>query len=289
MAKKDKELYDNEYEPAGLKWMSLAVVVLAVSGFVALAWYAYSAGQKEIHPDDVLIVEADGNDYRVKPEEPGGQDFKYKDKAIYENLSEEKRPQTAPTQVVKVEAPVRPDIAPRTDMPEDFGKVEEAAPKKKITTYVSPIPKPVEEEAKAAPVKAPVVKEAKAPEKLMNPDAFAPVTPEEEKKMTAPKEEPKPAPVPEPIKAKPAATGNHSVQLGAFRSNEEAMTNWDKIRRSHLDVLDGLSNRIVRADLGEKGVYYRLRALGLKDKAAATDLCKTLAARKQPCFYSGTM
>jgi len=41
---------------------------------------------------------------------------------------------------------------------------------------------------------------------------------------------------------------------------------------------------IVRADLGTRGVYFRLRAGPLKDRAAADALCRKLAGRKVGCI-----
>ena len=74
------------------------------------------------------------------------------------------------------------------------------------------------------------------------------------------------------------------VQLGAFRSQAEAEEQWTRIYRSHMDKLDGLMHRIVRADLGAKGIYYRLRVGGIASKSSADELCATLTKRGQGCF-----
>ena len=114
----------------------------------------------------------------------------------------------------------------------------------------------------------------------------------------APKAAPKPVPparkpvapkvAPKPIVANVASYANsYKVQLGAFRSQADAEAQWQKIRSSHLDLLNGKPYQIVRADLGAKGIYYRLRAGGAPSEAAAKSLCKTLDARKQPCLYVG--
>jgi len=53
--------------------------------------------------------------------------------------------------------------------------------------------------------------------------------------------------------------GEIEVQLGAWRSEEEANAGWDQARLRAGGALDGLSPRVVPADLPGKGRYYRLR------------------------------
>jgi 4-diphosphocytidyl-2C-methyl-D-erythritol kinase len=91
-----------------------------------------------------------------------------------------------------------------------------------------------------------------------------------EKKATAPSVK--------KAEAKPAATsGSGSVQLGAFRSNADAETAWKKL--SKLPALAGKKHSVVKADLGSKGVFYRLRANGVDAKST----CAALAG-KAPCM-----
>ena len=74
------------------------------------------------------------------------------------------------------------------------------------------------------------------------------------------------------------------VQLGAFRSEKEAGDQWSKISKTHASLLSGKAHDVVRADLGAKGVYYRLQVTGISGMAAAKSLCSQLAAKKQACL-----
>jgi RND family efflux transporter MFP subunit len=56
-----------------------------------------------------------------------------------------------------------------------------------------------------------------------------------------------------------------------------------ELAREHPDLLDEHSYRIVRADLGERGVYYRLR-LPVETEEAAGALCEALKARSVDCL-----
>lgn len=103
--------------------------------------------------------------------------------------------------------------------------------------------------------------------------------------IAAPKpvEKPAPAPVAEKPAATPAKSGNYKVQLGAYRSEKEASEAAAKIMRKFPEA-NGHAQNIVRADLGEKGIYYRLRLTGFATTAEAKSFCATLSAKSQPCL-----
>ena len=50
-----------------------------------------------------------------------------------------------------------------------------------------------------------------------------------------------------------------------------------------MDLLGKLTAVAVRADLGERGIYYRVEAGPVGDKAAAVRLCKALKERDLEC------
>lgn len=79
-----------------------------------------------------------------------------------------------------------------------------------------------------------------------------------------------------------SSAGSTSVQLGAYRSQEEAADAWEKMHLKQKDLSDKQPSYI-RADLGDKGIYYRLRITGL-DTASAKSLCQSLNAKGQACI-----
>lgn len=95
------------------------------------------------------------------------------------------------------------------------------------------------------------------------------------------------APSPETTQPEtPAARAPFGVQLAAFRSEESANAEWDRLSRLMPDILGDYTPRIDRADLAEKGVYYRLRVpVGGKDEAEA--MCGSVEARGAGCIVVG--
>jgi cell division septation protein DedD len=81
-----------------------------------------------------------------------------------------------------------------------------------------------------------------------------------------------------------ASSGTHLVQVGAFRSEAEATAQWSALQKKLGDFAAGKSDDIERADLGAKGVYYRLRIGPFASKAEAGDYCSGLKQRGTDCL-----
>ena len=75
------------------------------------------------------------------------------------------------------------------------------------------------------------------------------------------------------------------IQIAAIRDsrNGKAMTEWTRLSRRHR-VLSELEPTVTRVDLGNKGVFHRLRAGPFKTPAAAQFVCARLRAENQACF-----
>ncbi len=76
------------------------------------------------------------------------------------------------------------------------------------------------------------------------------------------------------------------VQLISLRTATQAQAAWRQIGRAHAAVLDGLPHRVERADLGRRGVFYRLRVGPFADRASARKLCRDLTARRLDCWIA---
>lgn len=101
-------------------------------------------------------------------------------------------------------------------------------------------------------------------------------------------------PAPKPIETRPIETSpvtssttdsNYVIQLASLRSRSAAEDTWNDIQKSHSGVLPaGSYMDIVRAEVANKGTFYRLRLAGLADKATADRICNRLKTRNQSCF-----
>jgi hypothetical protein len=84
--------------------------------------------------------------------------------------------------------------------------------------------------------------------------------------------------------AKPAAAGPPTkVQLASLRTPDEARDEWARLKRDNADLLGKFTAVAVKADLGERGIWYRVEAGPVGDRTAAIKLCKALKERDLGC------
>lgn len=246
------------------------VLALAIVGFIALAIYAYRSGKDAVQPGDLATIEADLSAIKERPADPEGEEFPHKDKTIYDAISPYKAAE-APKVEKLLPEPEEP-VKPATETADAKTWVNESI-RQQDTERAPPAPTP------EAPVEEPKPTAETKPQQEPKP------APKPEPAPVAPKEEPKPVAKPA-TPAPAAASGAYKIQLGAFKSEKEAVDTWNKIVAKHSDVLSGKSRVIVKADLSN-GTFYRLRASGYATADAAKSACTTLSARKQGCFYAG--
>jgi cell division septation protein DedD len=91
---------------------------------------------------------------------------------------------------------------------------------------------------------------------------------------------------PAPPRAAPAAaaTEGYRLQLGALRTEAAAQQEWARLKRVNADLLGRLEMRAARADLGARGVFYRIEAGPIADRDAAQHACDALKGRKVGCI-----
>jgi len=74
------------------------------------------------------------------------------------------------------------------------------------------------------------------------------------------------------------------LQIGSYKSQAEAEAAWKTYKAKHTALLNGYSDNIQQADLGEKGTWYRLRIGGFSDREVANALCDRLKADGGACI-----
>ena len=95
------------------------------------------------------------------------------------------------------------------------------------------------------------------------------------------------------LAAKPAApaepgTGTsraYTLQIGAYKNGIDAGAALKAYQAKYAALLSGYSSTVQRADLGEKGIWYRLRIAGFGDRAAGSALCDQLKSEGDDCFF----
>jgi cell division septation protein DedD len=83
--------------------------------------------------------------------------------------------------------------------------------------------------------------------------------------------------------ANPQKAAGARIQLSSVRSEEAARQEWDRIKKANPDLLASISAAPVRADLGDKGVFYRLQTAPIAD---ADRVCGELKRRNVGCIIA---
>jgi hypothetical protein len=81
-----------------------------------------------------------------------------------------------------------------------------------------------------------------------------------------------------------ASSGGYAVQLSSQGSEAEAQSSFRALQVKYPNLLGGREPIVRRADLGEKGIYYRAMVGPFASREQATDLCSNLKAAGGSCI-----
>ena len=144
----------------------------------------------------------------------------------------------------------------------------------------APMPRPVPPPPAPKPQAAPVQAAVSAPPA---PPAPAPAGPAPALAKAPPATPAAPA-RPVPLRPVIARTGGIRLQLGSVRTPDAARREWQHLKEANTDLLGNIDGFAVRADLGAKGVYYRIETAPLADPALAARICGELKRRGDGCI-----
>jgi len=80
------------------------------------------------------------------------------------------------------------------------------------------------------------------------------------------------------------AAGDYFVQLASVKSDAGARKEWQRLRKAHSELFGDLSLDVQRADLGDRGIFFRIRTGPFPNKATAQDMCWQIKAAKLGCL-----
>ena len=80
------------------------------------------------------------------------------------------------------------------------------------------------------------------------------------------------------------AAGDYFVQLASMKSDESARKEWARLKKAHAELFDDLALDVQRADLGDRGIFYRIRIGPFPNRATAQDMCGQIKATKLGCL-----
>lgn len=278
----------------GRRWGVPALVAwVTLSAFAGALWFAYEQGVRKGMETGFPVVRADGGPVKIRPDDPGGLEVPHQDKRIYERMAGDETP-------VEDEARLRPE----TEQPvarealiasSATGAAGGSAAGKTDGATVAPVAPPPPQAAASASGSAPAPPAPKASAAAPPPAKAAPPPPSpgkavEAKVKPAPKAKPAPraAVAPPPRAAVASRTGASQspprVQLGSYRSAADAERAWKRLSTREKPILGAAGPFVARADLGDRGVFYRLQAGPFESVEAARAACARLKQRKLGCL-----
>jgi SPOR domain len=258
--------------------LTAMVSVAAIASFGSVVWWAHNqdvrAGGKGLEP---LVVQASPEPTRTKPENAGGLVPPNQDKEVYNRI----QPGTVPVQPEKLlPGPTTPSlpangVLPTPALPKTADASVSAsgkAPTPLQNASTSPAPSGGSDTT-AAPAS-----QAAPP----NSTSATTATPAVADKPAAAPSEGNGTSIASLIDNMSGPTGGWRVQIASVKSEDVAKSTWARLQNAHGDVLANLRMQPVRADLGEKGVWYRVQA-GPLDEKQAQNICGTLKTRRADC------
>ncbi|MDE2029038.1 MAG: SPOR domain-containing protein [Alphaproteobacteria bacterium] len=253
--------------------ITVTVLVLAIVGGAYGLWGRHASAPGEIPTVATSIP------YKHKPANPGGIDIPHQDVQVYNEIDN-----TPPLHQVEhllppPEQPIAPPVATTvtpTPAPAAAPKpaLATAAKKTAAKTAVAvpapvPVPKPVALKPVASKSLTPKTAAAAKPavSKPRSPTTIAQVIKETEH-----------MPVPNV-----SAAGTVVVQLASVSDETKAEAMMEKLQRKYAGELGSATLRLARADLGARGVFYRIRSQPLSE-SAANHICSALKKKHAGCI-----
>lgn len=287
----------NRRRPRNWGWLKLVLVLCVLGGGAYAAWHQWGADLVAPTGDDIPTVRAPEGPYKVRPEAPGGQDFANRDKEVYGLLEKGKGDRAAKGGAKSENLLPRPEMplpppAPRTALSSGAPTAEmsdEGSPQMSVEPGEGEDEMEMVEAPEPPPPGAPAAATKGAPPSVSVPSVRTP-TPDQVRAAPKPAAPPPPpavksedqlaaAPASAPIGAKA-----FKIQLSAVRTEAAARSEWDKLKKTHPSVLGRLSLNVEKADLGQKGVYFRIQAGPFADRAGADAACQELTKQKAACL-----
>jgi cell division protein FtsN len=279
MAMSNKDILMTGISKSALRWV---IASLSLILFTTIICLSYSIGVSDAEHGAIPIIRADGSAVKIRPDNPGGRQYPHQDLTIYnsfrDDISEknnqlrdnlEKPMQAIPTEQIN-------DNAHTSNVTNQTHQNTNVAPSQEddvsLTTVSAQTPK---QETTPPSVTMQTTDAETQINKIMtdnNNTVNNPVKPVLQQ-ITQPK----------PVATLTGTSGNF-LQIGAFRSETDALAGFNRAK-SKFNVLSNAGYNIAKADLGAKGIYYRLRVGPFASKEQSLAFCSKLQAQGQPCLH----
>ncbi|MBP3546667.1 MAG: SPOR domain-containing protein [Alphaproteobacteria bacterium] len=256
-----------------------ALAGLFMAGIVG--WFVLAPRYQTNDEDNIPLISRPQQPVKVLPAGVNEVDVKAQDRSVYDVLAKNE-PKEENTNIV--ESTETPNLQAIEKLVEEVAANAPETPAAEVESLTSVAVAPVaevKEENKTTETKVEEVKTEVIAEKT---EVSEPV--KEEIKVAEVKKE-EVAKVEEVAKAEPVVNeikkGTWSVQLMSSPNKPAVEKSWLTLSKRY-SLLKNLPHEVEKADLGAKGVFYRLKAGSLPTKTEATALCGKLKALGGSCF-----
>lgn len=285
---------------AGFLKRPFTAITLLVACVGLLSFVIFSSLSGDAGDQPVPVIQADAGPFKTKPDNPGGAEVAHSDSTIFEALDNEMRQDDAPRKVENLlagasdrketpgnrEEMIAASEKPASEETQSSAGTSPATPSAEVSSAATANPKATDEGQSA------MVKPTPRPDSLhkagASPDTLAfvrSVLDEKDKKSDsdASGQSARAASLIEPAAGTPGPSagtgGTHFVQLASLQSPDAAAKEMSRLQKSLESVLGQANYRVTRADLGAKGVYYRIQS-GPYSEAKARSLCQSIKDQK---------
>lgn len=246
--------------------LALALGILIVFG--AVVWNTYRQG---VRPSEngLPVITAAETPYKRTPDDPGGKQTPDLNARIYDQIDGASRTDDSITLAGEISPQDQPELSP--------GDILQGGPSSQLASGQDPI-------VLSGAQKLETIRGGATEGERQQVASITPTLPTVTKPSL-------PDPIaPPPVEALPESRfafqsdGNYLVQVSALRSSEAAERAWTEATRKSPDLFVGAQKRIQRADLGSKGVFYRLRVGAFAQRTDAAEFCNALKSAKHQCI-----
>lgn len=248
----------------------ITLTVLSLLLIAGLAWLWDTVFPST--PGEIPTIKAEGS-YKQRPEEPGGIDIPHQDVQVYHEIDGSASAENAKPAIEHMLPPPEEPKAPAAPPPSasvepaPAAEVENLSPavQAEMTVATPPVAGTPAAQAKTPLAASPAAPSAVAPPVIQTPPPVAA------------------APAAEPPKPAPAETGNVVVQLAALPNEHAATAMAQKLQAKYQSILGSARLHPVRADLGAKGIFYRIQSQPLPESQAKS-VCAALKNQNAGCL-----
>ncbi len=283
----DEDDADNERGP-----IVIVIALITLAALLGVLWVGVNLGKRE-GQNGPPILRAETSPAKSVPENRGGLQIPHTDKTVFDaiNGKEASEPEEllppAEEPIILPETASAPeaaagatdiDVAQAQEALDDLIKeqtVGEAAPpaaEPQEETIANLAPPPGAAPAQPAPVEA---QPAPAPSSSDELRLEVEPAPQAEVAAVEPVETPAPA---------PAIVDPFFVQVTSVRTKNDALVAWDRLAAKFGGLVSSYQPDIQTVDLGNRGIYHRLRVGPLEGREAAASLCSQFKQQGQDCL-----